>query len=147
MNGIEKVLPMTAVKIDDRLTVASQPSPETLATLATAGFATIINNRPDAEEPGQPGSAAEKAACERAGLAYRFIPVTAATITEADIRAFQAAVSEARGPVYAHCRSGVRSLTLHVLGEVLAGRMKRGAPGGVAPRTGGCTAGGSHRAS
>lgn len=108
---------MTAVKIDDRLTVASQPRQEALATLAAAGFATIINNRPDGEEPGQPGSAAEKAALERAGLDYRFIPVTAATITEADIGAFQEGVSAAKGPVYAHCRSGTRSLTLYVLGE------------------------------
>ena len=74
---------MTAVKIDDRLTVASQPSRETLSALAAGGFATIINNRPDGEEAGQPGSPAEKVILERAGLAYRFIPVTAATITEA----------------------------------------------------------------
>lgn len=117
---------MTAVKIDDRLTVAGQPSHETLSALAAGGFATIINNRPDGEEPGQPGHAAEKAILERSGLAFRFIPVTATTITEADIHAFQAAVSAAKGPVYAHCRSGTRSLTLYVLGEVLAGRMKPG---------------------
>ncbi|WP_306224663.1 bifunctional sulfur transferase/dioxygenase Blh [Bosea beijingensis] len=117
---------MASVKIDDRLTVASQPHQEALAALAAAGFATIINNRPDGEEPGQPGNAAEKAVLERPGLAYHFIPVTGATITEADIRSFQEAVSGAKGPVYAHCRSGTRSLTLHVLGEVLAGRMKPG---------------------
>ena len=117
---------MTAVKIDHRLTVASQPRQEVLATLAATGFAVIINNRPDGEEPGQRVSAAEKAILEQSGLVYRFIPVTATTITEADIRSFQEAVSGAKGPVYAHCRSGTRSLTLHVLGEVLAGRMKPG---------------------
>jgi uncharacterized protein (TIGR01244 family) len=120
------MLTMTAVKIDDRLTIASQPRQEALATLAATGFATIINNRPDGEETGQPSSAAEKAILEQSGLVYRFIPVTATTITEADIRSFQEAVSGAKGRVYAHCRSGTRSLTLHVLGEVLAGRMKPG---------------------
>ena len=55
MNDDEKMLTMTAVKIDDRLTVASQPNQETLSALAAGGFATIINNRPDGEEPGQPG--------------------------------------------------------------------------------------------
>jgi uncharacterized protein (TIGR01244 family) len=59
------MLAMTAVKIDDRLTVDGQPSQETLSALASGGFATIINNRPDAEEPGQPGSAAEKAILEQ----------------------------------------------------------------------------------
>lgn len=115
---------MTAVKITDRLTVASQPTQETLATLARAGFTAVLNNRPDNEEPGQASSAAEKEAVQRAGLAYAFVPVTAGTITEADIRAFQKIVSAAEGPVYAHCRSGTRSLTLHVLGEALDGRMQ-----------------------
>lgn len=115
---------MTAVKITDRLTVASQPTQETLATLAEVGFTAVLNNRPDNEEPGQIGSAAEKEAVRRAGLAYAFVPVTAGTITEADIRAFQKIVSAAEGPVYAHCRSGTRSLTLHVLGEALDGRMQ-----------------------
>ncbi|MDX3808445.1 bifunctional sulfur transferase/dioxygenase Blh [Bosea thiooxidans] len=115
---------MTAVKITDRLTVASQPTQETLATLARAGFTTVLNNRPDNEEPGQASSPAEKEAVQRAGLAYAFIPVAAGTITEADIRAFQKIVSKAEGPVYAHCRSGTRSLTLHVLGEALDGRMQ-----------------------
>lgn len=114
---------MTAVKISDRQTVASQPTPDTVATLAGEGFAAVLNNRPDGEEPGQPGNLTEKAAARQAGLSYGFIPVTAATITEADIRAFQRAVSEAGGSVFAHCRSGTRSLTLHVLGEALDGRM------------------------
>jgi len=115
---------MTTVKITDRLTVASQPPQEELAALVAAGFTTIINNRPDGEEPGQPGNAVEKSVLERPGLAYHFIPVTGGTITEADVRAFQKVMADAVGPVYAHCRSGTRSLTLYVLGEALDGRMK-----------------------
>ena len=87
---------MTAVKIDDRLTVADQPSQETLSVLAAGDFATIINNRPDGEELGQPGSAAEKAILEQAGLAYRFIPVTATTITEAETPAASEEICEDR---------------------------------------------------
>ncbi len=33
-------------------------------------------------------------------------------------------VETAPAPVLAHCRGGTRSLTLHVLGEVLDGRMR-----------------------
>ncbi|MEN5082668.1 bifunctional sulfur transferase/dioxygenase Blh [Bosea sp. TWI1241] len=115
---------MTSVKISDRLTVASQPTLDAIPALADNGFAAVLNNRPGGEERDQPDSAGEKAAVERAGLVYGFVPVTGATITEADVRAFQRFVAAAPGPVYAHCRSGTRSTTLHVIGEVLDGRMK-----------------------
>ena len=116
---------MHAVKIDDRLTVASQPDPASFVKFAGEGFAMVVNARPDGEEASQPGNEAEKAAAKAAGLDYAFIPVTGPGITEADIRAFQQALAEAKGPVLAHCKSGMRALMLHVLGEVLDGRMKR----------------------
>lgn len=116
---------MHAVKIDDRLTVASQPDPASFVKFAGEGFAMVVNARPDGEEASQPGNEAEKAAAHAAALDYAFIPVTGPGITEADIRAFQQSLAEARGPVLAHCKSGMRALMLHVLGEVLDGRMKR----------------------
>ena len=67
---------MNAVKIDDRLTVASQPDPASFGKLAAEGYAAVVNARPDGEEPSQPGNQAEKAAAKAAGLAYAFIPVT-----------------------------------------------------------------------
>lgn len=116
---------MTSAKITDTLTVAGQPELQAFAGLARDGFGALVNLRPDGEDSGQPGHAAERAAAESAGLAYRFVPVTGATITTADIRAFQQAMREAKGAVFAHCKGGTRALTLHVLGEVLDGRMKR----------------------
>lgn len=117
---------MTDAKITETLTVAGQPELQAFAGVAGDGFAALINLRPDGEDADQPGNAAEKAAAESAGLAYGFVPVTGATITTADIRAFQQAMRDAGGPVLAHCKGGTRALTLHVLGEVLDGRMKRG---------------------
>jgi len=115
---------MSAVKITDRLTVASQPEIDAIADLAR-DYAALINLRPDGEEARQPGNDAERAAATDAKLDYAFLPVTGSTITEADIRAFQHAMNAADGPVYAHCKGGTRVLTLHVLGEVLDGRMRR----------------------
>lgn len=114
---------MTAVKITDRLTVASQPDIGSIADLAK-DYATLINLRPDGEEANQPGNNAEHAAATDAKLGYAFLPVTGSTITEADIRAFQHAMNSVDGPVYAHCKGGTRVLTLYVLGEVLDGRMR-----------------------
>jgi len=115
---------MSAVKITDRLTVASQPDIGSIADLAK-DYAALINLRPDGEESHQPGNSAEHAAATSASLGYEFMPVTGSTITEADIRAFQQAMNRTDGPVYAHCKGGTRVLTLYVLGEVLDGRMRR----------------------
>ncbi|WP_336487362.1 TIGR01244 family sulfur transferase [Methylobacterium nigriterrae] len=116
---------MVLTEIDAKLLVGGQPTPDEIAGFGAKGIALLINNRPDGEEPAQPGSAAEAAAAGRGGLAYLHLPVTGATITRADIDGFREALERAPGPVVAHCRSGTRSLTLWVLGEVLAGRMRR----------------------
>lgn len=115
---------MSAARITDRLTVAAQPDPADFPALAAQGYAFILNARPDGEDAAQPGNAAERAAAESAGLGYAFVPVTGPTIRAADIRAFQRALAEAKGPVYAHCKSGARALTLYALGEALDGRLK-----------------------
>jgi uncharacterized protein (TIGR01244 family) len=115
---------MSAVKITDRLTVASQPDIGSIADLAK-DYAALINLRPDGEDAAQPGNDAEHAAATGAKLGYAFVPVTGSTITEADIRAFQHAMNKTDGPVYAHCKGGTRVLTLYTLGEVLDGRMRR----------------------
>jgi len=116
---------MPPVKITEQLSIGGQPDESAFAAFKAEGYASVINLRPDGEEPGQPGNEAESRAAKAAGLGYDFIPVTGPTITEADIRAFQEAGADTKGPVFAHCRSGTRALTLHVLGEVLDGRMKR----------------------
>lgn len=115
---------MSAARITDRLTVAAQPDPADFPALANQGYAFILNARPDGEDAAQPGNAAERAAAESAGLGYAFVPVTGPTIRAADIRAFQRALAESKGPVYAHCKSGARALTLYALGEALNGRLK-----------------------
>ena len=122
---------MPPVKITDALSIMGQPPLDAFPSYAASGFKALINNRPDGEEAGQPGNAAEAAAAAAAGLAYTHIPVTGPTITEADVQAFQAALAAADGPVLAHCKSGTRSLTLYAIGEVLAGRMTADAVRGL----------------
>ncbi|MBB3355692.1 uncharacterized protein (TIGR01244 family) [Rhizobium sp. BK049] len=114
-------MPITA--ISEKLSVSTQPSIEDIQSLRDKEFKTLINNRPDDEDPAQPGTQAESQEAKHCGLSYAFIPVTASTITEADVRAFQRAVDESDGPVLGHCRTGTRSLSLYLIGEVLDGRM------------------------
>ncbi|WP_320203498.1 bifunctional sulfur transferase/dioxygenase Blh [Agrobacterium rosae] len=116
---------MPSVKITETLSVSEQPELAAFRDFAEEGFSVVVNARPDNEDPGHPGNIAEAAAARAAGLGYAFIPVSGPGIAEADIRAFQKTLSDADGPVLAHCKSGTRALTLYALGEVLDGRMRR----------------------
>ena len=89
--------------------------------LAAAGTKTIINNRPDNEDPGQLTADEARRLCAAHGIAYHHIPFVAATLTTADIDAFEAVLGRAPRPVVAHCRSGTRSTMIWALTRVRAG--------------------------
>lgn len=118
---------MSTIQITEKLWVIPQPDVGDFEHYRDEGFAALINARPDGEDADQPGNTIEKNAARDAGMDYTFIPVTGPSITEADVRAFQRASADAEGKVLAHCKSGTRALLLHVIGEVLDGRMDRSA--------------------
>nr|WP_301332685.1 TIGR01244 family sulfur transferase [Parerythrobacter lacustris] len=86
--------------------------------LAGAGYRTVICNRPDGEEPGQPTVAAIREAAEAAGLAFHHIPVAGGAFPEPAIRSFADVRAAADGKVLAYCRTGTRSITLDALANV-----------------------------
>ena len=111
-------------KLTDKLSVRPQMAADEIRAAKAKGFAAIINNRPDDEEPGQPSAADNRAVAEAERMGYTHIAVVPGQISEAQVRAFQSALSEADGPVLAHCKTGLRSATLYVLGEVHDGQMR-----------------------
>ena len=92
--------------------VSPQISAAQLAQLKAAGFTTVICNRPDHEDAGQPTFAQIRAAAEAAGLKAHHIPVTPGQATQDDVAAFDTAVTSATGKVLAYCRSGGRAQSL-----------------------------------
>ena len=106
--------------IDETLLVAGQITPEDVAAAAAQGVRTIINNRPDGEQPGQPSAAAIEAAAMAAGVAYAHIPVDHSGFSMEQIEAMTAALAKP-GPALAFCRSGTRSTFLWALARGLAG--------------------------
>ncbi len=100
--------------LNEQLSVAPQIDATDIAVLAAQGFRSIINNRPDGEEPGQPGNAALDAAARQAGLEWRYIPI-AGMPGQAQMQAFANALRELPPPVLAFCRSGNRSSMLWAL--------------------------------
>lgn len=120
-------------RLDDSASVAPQLDPADLAAVRAAGFVTLVNNRPDGEEAGQPEAAAMRAAAEAAGLAYHDIPVGQGGIGHDQLDAMAAAM--ASGPTLAFCRSGTRSchvwaLTRAKAGDDVAGLIDRAAGAG-----------------
>jgi uncharacterized protein (TIGR01244 family) len=104
-------------QLDSTTFVSGQIAPEEIAAL---GVTTIINNRPDSEEPGQPDSDVIAAAALAAGIDYRHIPV-AGGISQPQVAEMADALAQAKGPVLAFCRSGTRSTYLWALARARLG--------------------------
>jgi sulfide:quinone oxidoreductase len=106
----------SAKKLTDSLSVSSFLAPGELQSVAQ-GFKTVINNRPDSEEPGQASSAEIEAAARALGMEYVHIPVIASDIRDEQVRAFADALKRTSGPALAFCRTGTRSAMLWALSQ------------------------------
>ncbi len=104
--------------IDATLAVAAQMQPEELAGLAEQGFAAVICNRPDGEEPGQPPLDDMRRAAQEDGLAFHHIPVAGGLFPPAAVAAFAAIRRGTQGKVLAYCRTGTRAASLDALANV-----------------------------
>ena len=102
-------------KIDDNISVAPQISIEDVAEAAKLGFKTLVANRPDHEEPGQPAMADIEAAAREQGLEWVYMPVESGNITDDDVNRFAPMIRDAEKPVLAFCRSGTRCTVLWAL--------------------------------
>lgn len=112
-------------RVTDEFTTAPQISVADVAEAARQGFRTIINNRPDGEQPDQPASAEIEAAAKAAGLAYHHVPVVGGP-TPDQVEAVKQIIAEAEAPVLAFCRSGTRSIVTWSIGQAMSGAMPRG---------------------
>lgn len=112
MTGFRSVTPDFAV--------AGQITLEDVARAAAAGFKTLIDNRPDGEDPGQPKEGEIRAAAEAAGIRFHFIPFSRAPSPNA-VAETATLLDEAPGPVLAYCRSGRRSIMAWAMAQALSG--------------------------
>ena len=109
---------MTPVRtITPDFSVSAQIHLDELQSLTDAGFRSIISNRPDGEDPGQPDWREIAAAANAAGLEARHIPVTPGAIGADDVANFAAALNEMPRPILAFCRSGTRAASLWGLAQ------------------------------
>jgi sulfide:quinone oxidoreductase len=99
---------MNMNQITPRFYAAPQIDPTDMAAIAEAGITLILCNRPDGEEPWQPGFKDVAQSAEAEGIEARSVPIISGQLTEADTEAFRAAFEALPKPILAYCRSGTR---------------------------------------
>lgn len=113
---------MPFFRLADQLYIAPQINREDAAEAAKLGITTVICNRPDQEEPGQPTFAEITARLSEAGITeVKHQPLTAPQITEADALSFADTLAASKGPVLAYCRTGTRCSLLWAISRVHQG--------------------------
>jgi len=113
---------MKATVVEQDFAVTSQVTPGDIAEIAKEGVKTLINNRPNGEEPDQLASSEARAQAEKLGLQYVYLPVQTGTITAADVDAFARALKSSPKPIMAHCRSGTRCYLLWAATQAAHGK-------------------------
>ena len=114
---------MTIPRLTEKLYISPQISPADAAEAAKLGIRSVICNRPDGEEPGQPTAQQTADWLADAGIqSFHHQPVLAPQAGADDARQFAAQLEAADGAVLAYCRTGTRASLLWAIGQVQAGR-------------------------
>ena len=96
--------------ITPEFAVTSALAPADLATLAAQGISAIVSNLPDGEDDTQMTAKSEAAHAWRAGLIFRHVPASKHDLfTDVVVEGMGDALRALKGPVVAHCKSGLRS--------------------------------------
>ena len=108
--------------LTDTVSVMGQVFPEEIAALKAEGFTTVMCNRPDHEDPGQPTMDELAAACEEHGLRFVRYPLTMMNFPGDNVVGMAEEFEPENGKVLAYCRTGTRSANLWIL--TLAGEAR-----------------------
>lgn len=96
--------------------IGPQPAAKDFTAIREAGYAAVINVRPDDENGKYLKSADARALAEDQGLTYAFSPSDNHALFEIDIiDQFERALIELPKPIFAHCKSGTRAAILWAL--------------------------------
>ena len=109
-------LPRTGTRMDKpiyitpQFAVTSALTPEDFAAAAAMGFRSVLSNRPDGEAEGQLTGRAEAVLAWQSGLQFRHVPAGKLDLfTDEVVERMADAVATLKGPILAHCASGIRS--------------------------------------
>jgi uncharacterized protein (TIGR01244 family) len=101
-------------KVSDDFYSAPQIAVDDLSVIASQGFKTVLNCRPDAEgDATQPASVKLKLVAEQLGLQYYHFPVVMGTEGAEHAAEAAKALAAAPKPVLGFCRSGGRATNFY----------------------------------
>jgi len=92
--------------------VAPQVNIADIKQIKQCGFNSIICNRPDHEESGQPEYQDIKKEALKQGIKFEFLPLINTQVNDDEIYLFEQLIAKLPEPVLAYCRTGTRSATL-----------------------------------
>lgn len=92
--------------------VSPQIKAQDIPDIKAAGFRSIMCNRPDGEEFGQPDFDAIAKAAQDVGLEVRCVPIVSGMVTPQAAQDFATALDQMPKPMLAYCRSGTRCTML-----------------------------------
>lgn len=107
--------------INDEYAVTGQIRIEDLEEIRAMGFKSIVCNRPDEEEPGQPRFADIAAKAEELGLEVKHVPVGRLGVDAQAVNGMVDALDEMPRPMLGYCRSGARSTAIYEKSQHLRG--------------------------
>ena len=99
--------------LDERMYISGQIQSSDMEFLKSQGFVSIICNRPDGEEAGQPTHSEIQAAAQEAGIAFSYVPFAPANPAPDLVPNFAKALQDHPGKTLAYCRSGARCTRLY----------------------------------
>lgn len=103
---------MDARQLSEEFSVSPQVDTSEVDEIVKAGFKSILCNRPDGEEYGQPDYDDVAKAAEDAGLEVRSVPIVSGMVTPQAAQDFAQALEEMPKPILAYCRTGTRCTML-----------------------------------
>jgi uncharacterized protein (TIGR01244 family) len=99
---------MQVNKVTENYSVCGQISASDVAQIKASGFKSIMCNRPDGEELGQPTAEIIRKAAEDYGMKFFYVPLGRTGISAELLSDFRDVVSGNNDPVFAYCRTGNR---------------------------------------
>lgn len=115
-----------AAPLIDGIAVTDQINVDGVRAIGARGYRTVIDLRPDGEEPGQPSSAAIGEAARSQRMTFHYIPTPQGDIPDAVVETLASAIAASDKPVMLYCRSGKRAARVWALAE--ASRVDGAAP-------------------
>lgn len=100
-------------EIDGEYSVSGQISVADLDEIKALGFQSIVCNRPDEEEPGQPSFAEIAARAAELGIQTAHVPVGRMGVDGDAVAGMVDALDDLPRPMLGYCRSGARSTTVY----------------------------------